>query len=184
MRVLVLSSRFPSRTRPTYGVFVRERVRHVARHCNLHVVAPVPWFPLNARFRGTALAATPRREVHDGLTVDYPRFLCLPGLGKATDGWLYALSLAPTLRRLRQRFPFDLIDAHFTYPDGVGAVILGRTLGVPVVVTVRGTHDVRHAGFAGRRGQIRRGLHGASRVIAVSQALRDFVVGLGVDDRK
>ena len=184
MRVLVLSSRFPSHSRPTYGVFVRERIRHVARHCELQVVAPVPWFPLNARFRGAALAATPRREVQDGLTVEYPRFVCLPGLGKATDGWLYALSLAPALRRLQQRFPFDLIDAHFTYPDGVGAAILGRTLGVPVVVTVRGTHDVRHAGFAGRRGQIRRALHDATRVIVVSEALRDFVLGLGIDESK
>ena len=47
MRVLVLSSTFPSAQQPTRGVFVRERVRRLARRCEVVVVAPVPWFPLN-----------------------------------------------------------------------------------------------------------------------------------------
>ena len=42
MKVLVLSVAFPSASRPTYGVFVRERVRHVAAHMEVVVVAPVP----------------------------------------------------------------------------------------------------------------------------------------------
>jgi glycosyltransferase involved in cell wall biosynthesis len=36
---------------------------------------------------------------------------------------------------LHRRFPFDLIHAHFTYPDGVVACLLGRKYGVPVVIT-------------------------------------------------
>jgi len=38
-------------------------------------------------------------------------------------------------KRLRCDFPFDLIHAHFTYPDGVAAVRLGKQFGVPVVIT-------------------------------------------------
>ena len=40
---------------------------------------------------------------------------------------------------LKARFRFDLIDAHYFYPDGVAAVLLGRSLGKPVVITARGT---------------------------------------------
>ena len=54
----------------------------------------------------------------------------------------------------------DAIDAHYLYPDGVAAVWLGRRLGLPVVLTARGT-DVslipRHAGSSrGRSGTRRR----------------------------
>jgi glycosyltransferase involved in cell wall biosynthesis len=181
MRVLVLSSTFPSRTRPTYGVFVRERVRHVARHCELTVMAPIPWFPPSGRLRGDAVATTPHVETQDGLDVRHPRFLCPPRVGKTLDGVLYAASLLPVVARLRRRFPFDLIDAHFTYPDGVAAGLLGRAFRVPVVITVRGTHDLYHAGFALRRLQIRAALRRAARVVTVSQSLHDFVVALGVD---
>ena len=51
MRVLVLSSTFPSSTQPTRGVFVRERIRRLGKRCEVVVVAPVPWFPLNRWIR-------------------------------------------------------------------------------------------------------------------------------------
>src|SRR5262245_10771388 len=126
MRVLVLSFTYPTPSRPTYGVFVRERARHVAEHCESVVVAPVPWFPFNRLFRGKDRADAPSVSRDGNLTVYHPRFLCLPGIGKCLDGVLYFLSLLPFVTRLRRRFNFDLIDAHFTYPDGVAAVLLAR----------------------------------------------------------
>ena len=42
MRVLVLSSVFPNPRQPNLGVFIRERVRRVARSSEVQVVAPVP----------------------------------------------------------------------------------------------------------------------------------------------
>ena len=38
-------------------------------------------------------------------------------------------------RRLHQEWPFDLIHAHFIYPDGVVASQIGRELGVPVMTS-------------------------------------------------
>ncbi len=182
MRVLVLSSTFPSRERPTYGVFVRERVRHVAERCEVVVVAPVPWFPLNRLIRGSERDSAPPVERDGRVTVYYPRFLCVPGIGKCLDGLLYFLSLRRFVARLRQQFDFDLIDAHFTYPDGLAGVLLGRAFGRPTVVTVRGTHDIRHAGYRLRRPQIRFALRAAARVITVSHSLARFAAGLGVPE--
>jgi teichuronic acid biosynthesis glycosyltransferase TuaC len=180
MRVLVLSSVFPNAANPTYGVFVRERVRHLAECCEAVVVAPVPWFPLNRRIRGTERDAVPRVERDGRLTVYHPRFLCVPGVGKSLDGLFYFLGLRPFIARLRRQFAFDLIDAHFTYPDGVAGALLGRSVGCPVVLTVRGSHDIRHAGYRLRRPQIRFALRAADRVIAVSASLGRFVESLGV----
>src|SRR5439155_4865553 len=184
MKVLVLSVAFPSASRPTYGVFVRERVRHVAARMEVVVVAPVPWFPFNRLFRGDALATTPLVEVQDGLTVYHPRVACLPGVGKTLDGVLYALSLVAFISRLRRSFAFDVIDAHFTYPDGVAAVLLGKLFHTPAVITIRGTHDIRNARSPLRRIQIRSALPAAAGVIAVSDSTRPFAEQLGIDGRR
>ena len=183
MRVLVLSSVYPSASRPAFGVFVRERVRHLAARCEVCVVAPIAWFPGNRWIRGQAVAATPQAEMQDGITVYHPRFPCVPTIGKALDGVLYFLRLLPFCLWLRRRFPFDVIDAHFTYPDGFAGVLLGKAFARPTVVTLRGSHDIHHAAYALRRVQIRWTLKAAARVVAVSAALREFAGELGIDPK-
>jgi glycosyltransferase involved in cell wall biosynthesis len=144
------------------------------------VVAPIPWFPGNRWLRGREYVGAPLREHQQGLIVYHPRYFCVPGAGKCLDGVLCFLSLLPFVAWLKRRFPFDLIDAHFTYPDGLAGVLLGLAFRRPTVVTVRGTHDVRHAGYSLRRPQIRYALRAASAVIAVSDSLRRFSESLGL----
>jgi glycosyltransferase involved in cell wall biosynthesis len=165
-------------------VFVKERVRHVAAHCEVVVVAPIPWFPFNRWIRGTDLSLTPFAEVQEGIPVYHPRFFCVPGLGKTLDGLLYFLSVLPFISWLRLRYYFDLIDAHFVYPDGLAGVLLGKVIGCPATITLRGSHDVRHATYFFRRPQIQFALKAATRLITVSDSLRRVAVGLGADPGK
>ncbi len=178
MRVLVLSSVYPSATIPTRGIFVHERTRHLSSVDQIEVVAPVSWFPLNRLLRGKDRALVPAAEVRDGVRVSHPRFLSIPRVGKSLDGLLYFASVLPALLRLRRRFRFDLIDAHFAYPDGLAGILLGRLFDVPVVVTLRGT-EVRMARSRLRRPQAALVVRRAARVIAVSQSLADLAVSLG-----
>jgi glycosyltransferase involved in cell wall biosynthesis len=178
LRVVVLSQTFPNPAQPAVGVFIRDRLRRVARHCELVVVAPVPTFPLNGLVRGRPAAAVPRQEWQDGLRVFHPRFFSVPRYLKWLDGVFYAVSLLPFLARLRRRFAFDLIDAHFVYPDGLAAVLLGRVFGCPVVVTLRGS-IVRLRHYRLHRPQIRWALGAASRILAVSQSLKQVAIELG-----
>jgi glycosyltransferase involved in cell wall biosynthesis len=159
---------------------VRERIRWVARSSSLVVVAPIPWFPFNRWTRRTGGIRCPFIEIQDGIQVYHPPVLSPPLVGKSLDAILYAMSLVPFLLWLRRRFPFDLVDAHFTYPDGVAAILLGHWFRRPTLVTLRGTHDLRHAGFLLRRWQIRHALRAATRLIAVSESLRQFVASLGI----
>lgn len=182
MRVLVLSSTFPSAQQPTRGVFVRERVRRLARRSEVVVVAPVPWFPMNRWIRGDR-ATVPLLEHQDGLTVYHPRFLSLPRYGKFLDGVLYFLSLVPFVLGLRRRFSFEVIDAHFAYPDGMAATLLAKLFRRPVVVTLRGS-IVRLSGYRLHRPQLRWVLRHADRVIAVSDALRRVAGGIVHDADK
>jgi teichuronic acid biosynthesis glycosyltransferase TuaC len=178
MRVLTLSSVYPSATMPTRGLFVHERTRHIARLADVEVVAPVSWFPLNRRFRGVDRTSVASEETRDGLTVHHPRFFSVPGLFKSLDAAFYFVSLLPALRRLGRRFRFELVDAHFGYPDGVGGLLLAMALRLPLTVTLRGSES-RLAGSRLHRAQLRWLLRRADRTIAVSRSLGDLALSLG-----
>lgn len=74
----------------------------------------------------------------------------------------------------------DCIDAHFVYPDGLAAVLLGKYLNVPVTVSARGTDINLFPSFRLIRPMIRWTLRHADGLIAVSAALRDAMVALGL----
>ena len=183
MRVLVLSSVFPNTAQPTFGGFVRARAVEIARRCEVTVMAPVAWFPFNQVFRGPERTNIPRFERQEGLRVHHPRFFSAPGVLKSLDGLFYFLSLVRAVRRLRREFPFDVIDAHFAYPDGMAACLLGRLFRCPVTVTLRGT-IVPLSRYRLRRLQIVWTLRQARGVIAVSRSLKDVAVSLGIDPEK
>lgn len=190
LRVLTFSSLFPSEARPRHGIFVESRLQHLRRDCGVdaRVVAPVPWFP----FRGEAFgsygrfAATPRRAVRaTGLQVSYPRYLMLPKVGVALQPDSMARAALADVRALIDGgWQPELIDAHYLYPDGVAAALLAQRLGLPFVMTARGTDVNVIAQQPGPGQRIRDAAARAAAVIAVSQPLKDKLVALGVDRTK
>jgi glycosyltransferase involved in cell wall biosynthesis len=180
--VVVLSSLFPSRAQPQAGLFVRERMFRVGRTLPVAVVAPVPWFPfagLVRRWRPGFRAGAPRHELQDEHDVWFPRFLSVPGVLKRADGLLMALGALPRMRALRRAGRLDVIDAHFGYPDGYAAMLLGRWLRVPFTVTLRGT-EARHARVPALRRRLAAALQRAARVFAVSESLRRVALSLSL----
>jgi glycosyltransferase involved in cell wall biosynthesis len=146
------------------------------------VVAPVPWFPSrNPRFGEYALhASAPREERRHGIQVLHPRYLVLPKIGMTLAPFLLARSVQPVIERILAEYRFDLIDAHYFYPDGVAAVLLGRRFGKPVVITALGTDVNLISRFLLPRQMILWAAHHAAGVITVAQALKDKLVALGV----
>jgi len=132
LRVLVFTLVFPNPWRPLHGTFVFERIRHLAALADVHVVVPAPWHLL-ARRRVQPSEASPI------LAVEYPRFWYIPKVFMAGRGFFLFLATVRAVGRLRRDFDFDLIDAHFAYPDGFAAVLLGWWFRRPVCITLRGT---------------------------------------------
>lgn len=185
-RLVVFSTLFPHPGQAHAGVFIRERMFRVGQVMPLAVVAPVPWFPLQGLirlFRSHFRPAAPYHEVQQGFDVYHPRFFSIPGFFKSWDGFFMALGCYRLMIRLQWRGGFDIIDAHFAYPDGYAAVLLGKWLKVPVTVTLRGT-EVPLSKYAGRRKRIIRALQGAVRVFSVSASLKRHAVSLGIDADK
>jgi glycosyltransferase involved in cell wall biosynthesis len=182
----VFSTLFPHSGQPGAGLFIQERMFRVARQVPLCVVVPVPWFPfqgLMRRWKPGFRPPAPRREIRGGIEIHYPRFLSIPGVLKWLDGFFMALGCLPKLLRLRRSFGFNVIDAHFAYPEGYAATLLGRWLHVPVTITMRGT-EVPIARDASRRRRMLDALHAAARVFSVSESLKQHAVSLGLPAEK
>jgi glycosyltransferase involved in cell wall biosynthesis len=94
---------------------------------------------------------------------------------------LYAATVSPVRRILNSGFDFDLIDAHYFYPDGIAAVRLARKFNKPVVITARGTDINLIPRFLLPRAMIRWAAARSDGLVAVCQALKDELVHLGVD---
>ena len=92
-------------------------------------------------------------------------------------------TMKPRRLRLKHAGRLDLIDAHFAYPDGYAASLLGSWLGVPFTVTLRGTES-RHVLDPRLRGKVQIALQRASRVFAVSESLRQLAMTLGISPEK
>jgi teichuronic acid biosynthesis glycosyltransferase TuaC len=189
VRTLLLSTLYPSAARPGHGLFVETRLRELLRsgEVQARVVAPVPWFPLrSARFGDYArMAATPSDETRHGIEVHHPRYLLPPKIGMYLAPGALAVAAWAGARRLRRTgFDFDLIDAHYFYPDGVAAAMVAAATGRPFVVTARGS-DLH---VIGRDALARRWMRWAARraaaCIGVSQGLADVLLGWGLPSDK
>jgi teichuronic acid biosynthesis glycosyltransferase TuaC len=189
VQILTFSTLYPSEVRPQHGIFVETRLRKLVESgaVNARVVAPCPWFPFASRFFGrySDFARQPREEIRHGLRVTYPRYPQLPRVGMGVAPLALFWAVLPALRRqVRSGHDFDLIDAHYFYPDGVAAVLLGRALDRPVVVTARGSDLNVVAKFAVPRRWIRWTAGRAAGLVAVSSGLQRRLVDLGIPEER
>jgi glycosyltransferase involved in cell wall biosynthesis len=186
MKILTFTTLFPNSEKPGHGIFVETRLRHLVASGQVEsrVVAPIPWFPsTNPRFGTYAkFAKAPRHEVRHGIAVSHPRYPVVPKIGMNLAPALLAQAAKPAIARLiDEGFDFDLIDAHYFYPDGVAAAMLGRYFNKPLVITARGSDITLFPQYALPRRMITWAAKRADAVITVCNALRDEVVALGVD---
>lgn len=189
MRILSFTTLYPSIARPVHGIFVENRLRHLRNDIgvDLKVVAPIPYFPFRSdRFAKYApMAETPRFEQRDGIDVYHPRFLTIPKVGMTVAPGLLYLGARKCIRELiASGYDFDVLDAHYFYPDGVAAVLLAREFDKPLTITARGTDLNLIPSYRLPRKQIQWAARRADHLITVCQALKDVLVDLGVSEPK
>lgn len=187
IRSLLFSTLYPSSARPIHGIFIETRLRELLQTGGIEtrVVAPVPWFPSTSPRWGewARMAGTPQMEVHNGIEVHHPRYPLPPKVGMTIAPLLIALAAVPVLRRLRRSgFDFDVIDAHYYYPDGVAAALLAKWFGRPVTITARGTDLNLIPQYELPRRMIQWAAKRAQASIGVCAALVDVLRAWGIDE--
>ncbi|MFQ5506786.1 MAG: glycosyltransferase [Planctomycetota bacterium] len=176
MRVLLFSNLFPSSTAPLHGVFVKERMDHLAAHVGFEyqVLHPLPGYP---PLPGSSLEARhshlPRRERVGGVEVRYPRYFHVPRLSTARQAARMRRGVGRSFAELVAEFGPDLVDAQYLYPDACAAIPLAREHGLPSVATARGSDLNVLARVPGVRRQLEEILPRASRCLAVSPELAE-----------
>lgn len=189
MKILTFSTLFPNSQQPQHGIFVETRLRKLAEsgQVQVKVVAPVPWFPFRHRRFGAyaSLAAVPAAETRAGIPVLHPRYPAIPRIGMTCAPALLAAAVRPAIARLMDEgFDPDLIDAHYFYPDGVAATLLGKYFGKPVVITARGSDITLLPSFRLPRRMVQWAAGHAAGIITVCEALRAQLHRLGVEPGK
>lgn len=186
MKLLTFTTLFPNPERRQHGIFTQTSLRHVLATSAIttKVVAPIPWFPFEAPIFGryASMGRCADRWVNDGIDVLHPRFPVVPKVGQTIAPLLLATAMKPVLQNIIDSgYDFDIIDAHYLYPDGVAAVMLGRHFNKPVVIKALGS-DVNVLGkhLLSRRA-IRWAAKHAAGVTTVSESLKEGLVDLGVD---
>jgi teichuronic acid biosynthesis glycosyltransferase TuaC len=122
LRILSLSTVYPNPRNPGAGLFVRSRLQHLAALADLELVAPIRMMD------SASNAGVPAERQDENLLVLHPRWVYIPGAG-LFGAMLLFLSVLLEAARIRKRFPFQIIDAHFGYPEGIVAGMLARCFG-------------------------------------------------------
>lgn len=177
LSVLSVCRGFPTPVDPSSGIFVLNRVEAMARQADVRVIQPVPYFPAVAPLPDWARRPGRRqREVE----IQHAPMFYLPRVLKRLDAlWLDRAirDLAAAAHRAR---PFDLVDAHFGYPEGAGCARVARRLGIPLFITIRGFEN-EYAGMPDVGPPMLAAMRNAAGIVAVSHSLRDLAVAHGVD---
>jgi teichuronic acid biosynthesis glycosyltransferase TuaC len=164
MHILTLTPFYPTAEDDASGCFIAESVGELERQgIESTVIAVQP----NHRAQ--------RKPDHKSPSATWKSYFAFPGnAGLASAGRFLHLALRMQVRQLHEQKPFDLIHAHAALPCGRAAMLLGKELGIPFVVTVHGldAFSTRQVSgwFGSRCAQVSKNVYAAAaRVICISE---------------
>jgi hypothetical protein len=176
MKTLLFTNLYPTAQAPTRGMDNVSVFGAISTHCEVRLVAPMPWW--SRVQRPWEWFAVPR-ETTTGIDASFPTYWSIPGR-HALHGEAIYRSLRHYVERLRRDFPFDVILAAGAYPDAYAAARLARDFGCPLVTNVLGSDIDALARMPELARPIRMALGQSHRVIAASHGLRERVLELGI----
>jgi teichuronic acid biosynthesis glycosyltransferase TuaC len=175
MHVLTLTPFYPTAEDDASGCFIAESVSELQRQ----------------GIESSVIAVHPMHRSHPSCDPKSPsatwkNYFSIPGNpGLSSAGRFLHAALKSQVRRLHAQQPISLIHAHAALPCGQAAMLLGKDLGIPFVVTVHGldVFSTRQVpGWFGRRcSKASQNVYGAAaRVICISEHVaRRVREGLG-----
>ncbi|MBP6380123.1 MAG: glycosyltransferase [Sphingorhabdus sp.] len=189
MRVLSLSTLYPSAASPNFGRFVDLSLdaAEATREVEIVRISPngLPPWPLSKLLSAyRERSELPQNDAWNGRAVLRPHFTLLPRMAPARNAAAIAKAVLPLACRLHAQHPFDVIDAQFFWPDGPAAMRVAEALNLPFSIKARGADIHYWSTVSGCREQIIEAAQKASGLLAVSDAIKADIAMLGVDANK
>ena len=176
MRVAVVTSFYPSAASPYTGVPIFAQMPFLRDLAEIRVICPRVTYPPVRFLQPRSFIYKPPSGGYDAVHIPY---YTLPVVGRALNGWLSGRAVVDAVKE----FAPDVILSYMIYPDGYGALDVGRRLGIPVVLFAIGS-DVRYVADSVQRRLVRSALRRADYVLTVSNELRERAIDLGADAKR
>ncbi len=180
MNILLVTNLFPTPEDPERGIFTLQLVKALNKISHVTVVCPLPWFPKNKIFsrfkKWYAFSKIPSVYEIDGITVHSPRYVMLPRVSEGWHAFFMQMGLKSAIKRLHQKYQFDVVNSQWLYPDSVAVDSIVNKLKIPHVATGLGC-DVNHDLFdESKRTQLKQMLKNVTAVTVVSNELRQVLI--------
>ncbi|MBT2728215.1 glycosyltransferase [Bacillus sp. ISL-75] len=176
MKILWITSVYPSDENPGLGVFHETQVQALIRQgVEVTVICPVPRNPVLIRYARKKYRANqgiPFQYLRKGVTVYRPSYLALPGqLRWAQPDKRIAASILKTMSDYQ--IEADLIHAHFAMPSGGATRIVAEQKKLPWVLTLHGSDVNIYPYFSTSAKKVfKQTVQAANQVIAVGESLK------------
>ncbi|MEH7308645.1 teichuronic acid biosynthesis protein TuaC [Neobacillus drentensis] len=195
MKILWITSVYPSEEKPGLGVFHETQVQALIKlGVEVTVICPVPRNPALIRYvkrQYRANNGVPFKYIRNGVTVYRPPYLALPGqLRWAQPDKRIAASILKTMSEYE--IEPDLIHAHFAMPSGGAARIVAEQKRLPWILTLHGSDVNIYPHYSSSAKKVfEQTVQAANQVLAVGQSLKlrakelsgrdSIVLPIGVD---
>ena len=174
MRILIVSSTYPTPERPRQGMFNFHLVNALRERHEVRVVAPVPW-PQRIHGRAEQCSGT---EGFDS----YPTFFYPPKILRRFFHHFYWWSINSSLRQVERDFLPELVMGYWLHPDTRAAQWAAERFQVPCLAVSGGTDLRVLPKQPGRRRAVQRVLRHVDRLVVVSEELKTHAIELGMPE--
>jgi len=187
MKVLIFSFAYPNKYEPTFGIFVEEQIKFLKKYCDIKVVAPVPYFPnIPISSKWKKYSEISHYVKRNDIEIYHPRFPLFPkNILRNKIGLLMYYTTRKLVKKIKNKWNFDLIHAHFSQPSGIAAVKISRDLNVPLIISEHYGKfhiDIKKNSFL--RKQILKTINQSKRIIAVSERISNDLKSLNIKSEK
>ena len=173
MRILYLSSVYPSQTAPTRGTYSRDLCRALQQDCDVRVLSPVSWL------EALTTPGSRTAEANDPVPSSRPIYWYPPRLQRHRYGdWMWR-SIRRHVEQVVSEFLPDWVISYWAHPDGEVALHAARSCGARAAVSIGGSDVLLLTENAKRREAISRVLRDIDLVFTVCDGLRERVIELG-----
>ncbi|AMA54055.1 teichuronic acid biosynthesis protein TuaC [Bacillus inaquosorum] len=177
MKILWITSVYPSSLKPGEGVFHETQVQELQKlGLDITVICPRPFHSAPVRMLKKAYRkkdARPEYEIRKGVPVHRPFYRAVPGQLKWAQPHRRIASAVLKTMKQRDIHP-DLIHAHFAMPSGGAAAVVSESERIPYVLTLHGSDVNVYPHYSkGAFKAFNRAVGSASAVLAVSHKLQE-----------
>jgi glycosyltransferase involved in cell wall biosynthesis len=176
MKIAVVTSFYPSAPAPHTGVPIFAQMPFLRELAEIKVICPRSRYPPLRFLQPRSYLYRHAEQGYDLPYVDalHVPYYTLPVVGRALNGYLGGRAAFPAVRDFKP----DVILSYTIYPDGYGALGVGKRLGAPVVLFGIGS-DIRNIGDSVQKRLTQSALRRADYVLTVSHELRERALELG-----